>query len=69
MSELEEDLRATADSIATDADRLVEIEAQKAALEPSDPKVLELSIEAEAVVKSLVPQVTAERVLARENQS
>ena len=43
MSRAEDDLRATADFITTDADRLAEIETQKHDLEPGDPRLVGLS--------------------------
>lgn len=67
MSELEDDLRATAASIARDADRLAAIEEEKEQLGSADPRLLTLSAEAEAIAKELVPKTVAERVLAAES--
>ncbi len=69
MSRREHDLRAIADAIATDAERLAAIEEQKLDLESTDPRLLELSIEAEAIAMRLVPDTAAERVLAEESQA
>ena len=69
MDELEEDIRATAQSIEADADRLAAIEDEKKALDSSDPRLLELSREAELISKRLVPKTVAERALAAEGQS
>ena len=66
MSELEEDIRATADAIAEDAERLAFIEAEKATLDSADPRMLELSALAEAVAKRLVPSTAAETELVVE---
>ncbi len=63
MDELEEDIRATAQSIADDADRLAAIEDEKKMLELTDPRLLELSSEAEIIAKRLVPKTVAERAL------
>jgi hypothetical protein len=69
MDELEEDLRATAQSIEADADRLAAIEDEKKLLGSNDPHLLELSREAEIIAKGLVPKTVAERALARETQA
>ena len=69
MDELEEDIRATAQSIEVDADRLAAIEDEKKALDSSDPRLLELSREAELISKRLVPKTVAERALVTEGQS
>jgi hypothetical protein len=66
MDELEDDLRATAGAIAADADRLAAIEQEKEGLASSDPRLLALSAEAEAIAKKLVPKTIAERALAAE---
>jgi hypothetical protein len=68
MDELEEDLRATAQAIEADADRLAAIEDEKKTLGSSDPRLLELSQEAELIAKRLVPKTVAERALAVETQ-
>ena len=68
MDELEEDLRATAQSIEADADRLAAIEDEKKALGSDDPRLLELSREAELISKRLVPKTVAERALVVEHQ-
>jgi hypothetical protein len=69
MDEAEEDLRATADAIARDAKRLAVIEAEKATLEISDPRLAELSAEAEAISRNLVPKTAAESQLAKDAQA
>jgi hypothetical protein len=68
MDDREEDLRATAESIEADADRLAAIEDEKKALGSADPRLLELSREAEVISKRLVPKTVAERALAVEIQ-
>lgn len=69
MSELDDDLRATADSIATDAERLAAIEEEKRVLEPDDPRMTELSAEGERLAEGLVPKTNAETQLAKEAKS
>ena len=68
MDDLEEDVRATAQSIEADADRLAAIEDEKKLLMSDDPRLLELSREAELISKRLVPKTVAERALVVENQ-
>jgi hypothetical protein len=60
------DLRATADDLVADADRLREIEERKGALAADDPALLELSAEAERLSKGIAAKATAEHELARE---
>ena len=43
MSETEDDLRAVAESMARDAERLRALEAKKATLELDDPELVELT--------------------------
>ncbi len=69
MHELDEDVRATAQSIEADADRLAAIEAEKQTLGASDPKLLELSVEAEEISKRLVAKTSAEHALVADGQS
>ena len=64
MSEAEDDLRATADSITTDADRLAEIETQKRDLEPGDPRIVSLSAEAYAIAERILPKTQVELEIA-----
>ena len=68
MDDLEEDVRATAQSIEADADRLAAIEDEKKTLNSADPRLLELSREAELISKRLVPKTVAERALVVEHQ-
>lgn len=69
MSELEDDLHATADSIAADAERLSAIEDEKAVLEADDPRMIELSTEGERLARGLVPKTSAETQLAKDAKS
>jgi hypothetical protein len=66
MSDLDGELRATADDIAADAARLQEIEEEKTHRDSADPRVDELSKEGEQLAKRLVPKATAEREIADE---
>jgi hypothetical protein len=69
MSELHEDLRATAESIAGDADRLAAIEKKKAELDDDDPRLVPLSEEAQRIARDLVPKTAAELELATDSGS
>jgi hypothetical protein len=63
VSDLEGDLRATAEDIAADATRLKEIEETKADLDPTDPRLRKLSDEGERLARRMVPKTVAEREL------
>jgi hypothetical protein len=62
----QEDLRATAEAIAADAERLRAIEDEKAGLAVDDPRMVQLSDEAAAIARALLPKTAAQRELAEE---
>jgi hypothetical protein len=66
VSDLEGDLRATAEDIAADASRLKEIEETKADLDPADPLTQKLSRESERIARRIVPKTVAEREITEE---
>ncbi len=66
MTDAIHDLRATADDLAADAERLRQIEERKASLAADDPKMLELSAEAEALSHAMAAKASAQRELAEE---
>ena len=66
MSEIEEDLRTTAEAIKADAARVQDIEEEKLELEADDPRIPELAHEAEAVAERLLQEAKVERALAAE---
>ncbi|HET8784170.1 MAG TPA: hypothetical protein VFM38_00930 [Candidatus Limnocylindrales bacterium] len=66
MTEPMDDLRATADDLAADAERLREIELQKASMAPDDPALVDLAAEAEHLSASMASKATAQRELAEE---
>lgn len=66
MGEADDDLRATAESLQEDADRLKDLEASKEGLDPSDPKVLELSHEAKDLARTITDKANVEVALAEE---
>jgi hypothetical protein len=64
-----DDLRATSDSILSDAERVASLEERKQRLEPDDPEVVALSLEIEALSERLRRKATAEREIAEELQA
>ena len=64
MVDLEGDLNATRGDVIADAERLVEIERKKGRLAPTDPRLVELSNEAEEIANRLRSTTMAERELA-----
>ena len=62
--EQREDLAATSESLVDDAERLVDIEHEKQALDAADPRVDTLSIEAERLAGQVQLKSHMERDLA-----
>jgi hypothetical protein len=60
-SDLEGDLRATAEDIAADAAQIKELEEEKVELDAENPRVQELSAKSERLARQLVPKTIAER--------
>ena len=60
-SELEGDLKATAEDIAADAAQIKALEEEKTELDPEDPRVQELSAKSERLARQLVAKTVAER--------
>lgn len=58
-----EDFKATADSIATAAERVAELEAEKQTLSPDDPRANELAREVEAIVDEMDRDTAIQRSL------
>jgi hypothetical protein len=67
VTEAGDDLRATSEDVAADAERLRLIEERKQALPADDPELLELSAEAERIARGLVPKTVAQSELAAES--
>jgi hypothetical protein len=63
MDDLAEDLRATTESIAHDAQRLRELELEKASLDLDDPRLQELSEEGRRLGERLAHSTRAEEQL------
>jgi len=64
--DLESDIQATAEDIAADADTLQTIEAEKAEIDPADPRALDLATQAERLARGIVSKTVAERELVVE---
>ena len=62
----EQDLKATADSLRSDIDRLATLEDEKLALDAEDPEVDRLSDEAVALADRISRETRAERQLSEE---
>jgi len=65
-AQLREDFAATSESVQDDAERLVAIENEKQGLDPADPRVDTLSIEAELLAGRIQRESRIERELANE---
>ena len=66
MAEEDDDLKATVETITAEAERLADVEREKATLEVDDPRMTELSAEAERLAQRLVPLTEAETDLVTE---
>jgi hypothetical protein len=64
--DLENDIQATAEDIAADADVLQAIEAEKAEIDPTDPRALELAARAVELARGIATKTIAERELVAE---
>jgi hypothetical protein len=66
LSELDEDLRSTAEDIFADAGELKAVERVKAGLPAGDPRLLSLAKKAEALGEKIAEKTATERKLADE---
>jgi len=66
MNELHDDFRASADDLAADAGRLKSIEEEKAALDAADPRLVELSHDAEQLVEDMADKAAIQTDRAKE---
>jgi hypothetical protein len=66
MTDRDEDLRATAEAIIADAERLKSIESVKATLNADDPRAEELAEESSRVAERITVEVQAQEELLRE---
>jgi len=63
LTELEADIKATAADIATDAERVLKIESEKATLRADDPRLAELARESESLTAKMAVKAKAETSL------
>ena len=68
MPDAQEDLRATSEAIQDDAEELATLETQKRELEPSNPRVVEMSQRIEELAQEMATKATAERELSEDIQ-
>ena len=66
MADEDDDLKATVETITAESERLTDVEREKATLEPDDPRMTDLSAEAERLAQRLVPLTAAETDLVAE---
>lgn len=68
MADLEDDLRATSDSLMRDLDRMRQLEEEKRGLPPDDPRLVELATEIEGLSERTQTTSAAQREIAEEIQ-
>jgi hypothetical protein len=68
LSDLASDIRVTAQDVAADAARIAEIEATKASLPVTDPRLPELAVESQALAAKVALTTKVETALVREAQ-
>ncbi|MEP6637877.1 MAG: hypothetical protein ABJC39_00880 [Chloroflexota bacterium] len=66
MPDPREDLRATEESILSDAAQVVALEEEKMALDPADPRVDRISERVEKLAGGIEDKAKAERLLSAE---
>jgi len=66
MADEDDDLKATVETITAEAERLTDVEREKATLEADDPRTADLSAEAERLAQRIVPLTAAETDLVAE---
>ena len=66
MPDRDDDLRATEHAIRHDAERVTELEDEKAALDPADPRVSQVSGQVERITADLKNKAAAERELSED---
>ena len=64
--DLQSDIQATAEDIAADSEVLKDIETEKATIDPSDPRALDLAAQAAQLARSMASKTAAEHELVVE---
>jgi hypothetical protein len=66
LTDLADDIKATGSDIAVDAERIREIEEEKVTLDPTDPRLLKLANESEAISAKVAVKAKVETALIEE---
>ena len=69
MSSPDDDLRSTIDAVHDHAEKIEDLEDQKAELDPADPRMVTLSDQVQRAASDLKDLATVERELAEEAQA
>lgn len=66
LTDIAADIKATGDDIATDAERVQQIEIAKVSLRADDPRLIELANESEAITAEMAVKAKVETALVEE---
>lgn len=66
LTDIAADIKATGDDIATDAERVRQIETAKVRLRADDPRLIELAHESEAITAKMAVKAKVETALVEE---
>jgi hypothetical protein len=69
MADAQDDLRATAESLADDAKQVQELEEKKLEMDPADPRVVAVSHQVESLVDRMAGKAGIEREISEELQA
>jgi hypothetical protein len=69
MSNKRDDLRATAEDLIVDAERLKHVEERKLELDADDPQVERLADEGEQIVEEMLPKARLQRQIVDEPEA
>jgi hypothetical protein len=69
LSDLESDIKATSEDLIADAERVREIEAEKARLPVGDPRLTQLARESAALTALMASKARVERQLAEDAEA
>jgi hypothetical protein len=69
VNERDEDLKATAEDLISDAEQLKRIEEQKLKLRPGDPKLDQLAVQASTIIARMKPKGDAQESLVTEAET
>jgi hypothetical protein len=69
MSNKRDDLRATAEDLIVDAERLKHVEERKLELDADDPQVERLADEGEQIAEEMLPKARLQRQIAEEPEA